>query len=255
MLFSNRVEQIHPIRNRSRGGSTALALVLALTAISSACYGDRGVAPAPSQAIGWLSRGGETGPCQAVAIAPDRLLTVAHCVADPGSWQPPPAGDLQVLTAERSFEVLDAALPSARSIEPLGAIVDLAQDWAILRVATDGGTFRAFPRFGGQRAASLAFSFDEPVVKAAVVTVDGRHELRTASCLISTLDVRQHLLTYRCGEGTGPGLSGSPLLVESERGYELIGVMSGRQRLPSGDEVGVVVMPPDEAVEAAIGRD
>lgn len=233
----------------------AASFCLTLTALAAACSGNGSVEADLAEAIGWLSRDGRTGPCQAVAIAPDHVLTAAHCVAERASWQPPGPGELQFVTAGRSLAVLEASLPRARSMAPSGAILDLQQDWAILRVATEGEPLATVLRVSGHEAAWLAFSFDEPVIKAGLVRANGGDEVRLAECTINALDGRQHLLTYRCGGGTGPGLSGSPLLVETDGGYQLIGVMSAKERLPSGDEVGVVVMPPVEAVEAVVRRD
>ena len=228
-------------------------LLLVLVMLTTACDGGRSERADLSATVGWLSRDGGTGPCQAVVIAPDRALTAAHCVAEAVSWRPPAPGDVQLLTADHAFVVLDAILPAKRSLAPSGAILDLQEDWAILRIATDDGARPAPMVLGGQRAAWLAFAFEEPVVKAGMVrSEDGQERVeRLSDCTIGTLAPSRGLLTYSCAGGTGPGLSGSPLLVATDAGYQVIGVLSARERLPSGHEVGIVVIPPPEEAAAA----
>jgi len=231
-----------------------LLLLLPLAMLGAGCRGGQGGQPDLSATIGRVQTRGETGPCQAVFVGPDRALTAAHCIVDRRSWRPPAPGEVTVVAAGGEFVVREVTLPARPALAPSGAILDLQEDWAILRVEVDAVAPPAPLPLAGERAARLAFVFREPVVKAAVArSADGPEMVTTlARCSIEELNPSGRLLTYSCVGGTGPGLSGSPLLLETGTGYEVIGVMSAKERLPSGEEVGIVVVPPLREVAAGV---
>lgn len=233
-----------------------LLLLLPLAVLGAACRGGQGGQPDLSATIGSVRHQGEAGPCQAVFVAPDRALTAAHCVVDRRSWRARAPNEMTIVVADRTFVVREVALPAKPALAPSGEILDLQEDWAILHVevGAEGGA-APLPLAGG-RAARLAFVFREPVVKAAVTrSADGRESAtHLARCGVREVKPDGRLLTYGCAGDAGPGLSGSPLLLETGAGYEVIGVMAAKERLPSGEEVGIVVVPPAGEIAAGAGR-
>jgi protease YdgD len=135
------------------GARPALAVLVALAASAAAANDLRPLALRQDllgwEGVGRLALGGD-GYCTGVLIAPDTVLSAAHCLFDEG--RPRDREDITFRAGDRDGEaiaerrVVQAAVPAAWHGTPAAAFGRLAADVALLRLDAPipAGTARPF---------------------------------------------------------------------------------------------------------------
>jgi protease YdgD len=203
-------------------------------------------------AVGRLNR--ETGGfCTAVLIAPREALTAAHCLWDQRRrrWLDPET--LHFVPGYRRGSYLGHArvdryrLADGIAIDERGHPESLLDDWAVLELALDlsaGTGVEPMPlaelderdRLAGEPIATGGYSRDRPHLPEKV-----------APCKVLGIIEEGRLLLHDCGSSAGS--SGSPIVVERDGRYLIVGVQSALVR--SGDEaVAVAVLMQREVSKA-----
>ena len=194
--------------------------------------------------IGGLARGQDgIGRCSAVFFAPDRALTVGHCIADRHHWGAP-KDDLTVVLDGERLPVIAVRMSPEPPFLASGGIGDLANDWAILTVlVAQSHQIEPVPFAGKAGVAAAAVSADT-VVKVGFEEGTLR---QSSDCRVENGRDASRTFPFRCGAGAGPGLSGSALFMHTDRGFALLGVQSAKTTGPR--VFGIGVAPPEEVME------
>lgn len=224
-----------------RGLLTLLCLVLALPAAGSDSR--RIMLSAEAQnawgAVGRLNVSGQ-GYCTATLVAPDLVLTAAHCIANRRTGQMVRPEQVHFLAGFRKGDF--AIHGRAASIRPaaryFGTDRQVARDAALvqLRAPVPSDLVSPIPladrTYVGQEVATYSYGRDRSFILSA-----------EASCHILGRDVT--LLGTSC-EAT-PGVSGAPLVAQSPDGPRVAGVVvamvGGKPPLMRGRALSVAVDP------------
>ncbi|MFO1036910.1 MAG: trypsin-like peptidase domain-containing protein [Geminicoccaceae bacterium] len=197
------------------------------------------------QAVGRLLVDGE-GACTATAISPQKILTAAHCLGEP------PRPEMAVFIMNSVDYGIDGihrgGKVRAGGKAPLQTI---RRDWAVLTLAPTAPSVGPHPSvpLSGLEEAKAAMQRQAPIKKAGFVfDPTGAASLgATADCRIRAIDPTGETFLFTCGQkGLGPGMSGSPLLVDGPEGEIVIGLQSAAVDL-EGELFGVAVIPPPAA--------
>jgi hypothetical protein len=147
---------------------------------------------------------------------------------------------LRVRFGEERRTVVGAVLPPSPShVE--GRYVHPEHDWAILELDRPPPPMESFPFVG----------------RAGLVGADRFHRLtklgpgggrapERGTCWPLEIAPNGRVFTFRCTEGTGPGRSGSPLLVALADRWGLVGMHVAEFDGPEG-RTGIDIVPPDPA--------
>lgn len=190
---------------------------------------------APWDAIGQLETA-SGNLCTATLITPQLALTAGHCLLTPPNGKPDKAVVLRFVSQKGiwRYEIhgiegrVDASLGKRLKPDGDGWIVPpAAASWdfglIILRYPPSGIT--PLPLFDGDKAAlTAALKAADRKVTQSGYPVDHLDALYTHTDCIVTGWAQTSVLSHQCD--TLPGDSGSPLMLKTDNGWQLIGVQS-----------------------------
>ncbi|MEM8729806.1 MAG: trypsin-like peptidase domain-containing protein [Pseudomonadota bacterium] len=171
-------------------------------------------------AVGRVNAGGhrQRGMCSGVLVAPDRVLTAAHCLFR-ADGRPVPLDDLHFAAGWNRGRVVASSPVAAVEIHPKAiqdTTLDPARDLALLRLSTPL-TVTPLPLLGRDLAeppyAIVAYQRSRPHALSARFDCDLRLQkftLALTSCAVEK------------------GASGGPLLVQVDEVWHVAGVVSAR---------------------------
>lgn len=186
-------------------------------------------ADAPWRSIGRVNFAGfkSTAMCTGTLIAPDLVLTAAHCLYNRSTGRPLPVDDLLFIAGVRrdeySARLVPACAITAQGFEPAPKpkLRDLHKDVALI-VLEEPSTLPPVPVLAPEEAAILT---KETRFQSAGYR-RSRRFLPTVVPACRVLGTTEETWVTDCASEAGA--SGGPLLVETPNGLRVAGIMSAR---------------------------
>jgi len=215
----------------------AAALLLAVPSVAGAADrpalpgigGDDRRVPVPLEEAPWRSlvrvQTNLGGRCTGALVAPNRVLTAAHCLFNARTRRFFPESSLHVLfgyaRGDYSRHVTVSAVATDPAYDPAAARPDLAADWAVLTLAEAApAAVPPLPPAAGPLAAGT------PVMLGGYS--QDRAQILMADRACRVLGAGSGLIAHDCDATRGT--SGGPLLVRDGAGWAVggVGVAAGR---------------------------
>lgn len=198
--------------------------------------------------LGVFSDAGSHSVCTAFCVAPDAVVTAAHCLYRTSGEQPLRLSDLsfKLHDAPQAVRIAGAETGAAEANVNAGSTrlnvhppIDATRDWAVVRLAQPAckaGTFKVSRKpvaevmklAGNGRVFNIAYHRDLPKWQPMLNTgCNVKRDFDDADWHTIRRDFSHpdQLLLHTCD--TGAASSGSPLLVDGPEGPEVVGINVG----------------------------
>lgn len=199
--------------------------------------------------IGTLSTGNGGPVCSAVCLGPDMIATASHCLYGTSAAKGPALGDITFATSAEPQQRAniaggETAMQSQNIISGTTRLnvqppIDAVNDWAIVRLAAPVCRSGGLALHEATAAEREGMSVEQPLYQVAMhrdlpdtdLRYDGPCALKrdfpqAGADLISRDFTRPDaILFHHCD--TGPGSSGSPMLVDGDNGPEIAAINIG----------------------------
>ena len=191
---------------------------------------------APLARLETLKDGASQLGCPVTAVDGLGAVTARHC----GIGRPGTTRGLTVRFGELRLSVVAARVPEASAYDASGRFAQPQNDWAILELDGRPPRGQTFPYVG--RAGLVLADRYNPLVKLGPGRNPNDGPL-SGACWPTEIGMDGLVFAFRCTDGTGPGRSGSPLLVRTGHGYGFVGIHVAEYDGPEG-KTGIAVVPP-----------
>ncbi|TVQ29929.1 MAG: hypothetical protein EA356_15545 [Geminicoccaceae bacterium] len=178
--------------------------------------------------------------CAATVVEGLGVVTARHCGFGRAQI---PVGSVAVQFGEERRRIVGATVPS-EPFQVEGRPMQPQFDWAILEVE---GPLPAVDRitYVG-RAGLVTASRTAPLTKLGPGRGGPNAAPADGPCWPLEIGMGGTVFTFQCRDGTGPGRSGSPLLMRTADGWGFVGMHVAEFDTPEG-KVGIAIVPPRRA--------
>jgi protease YdgD len=188
----------------------------------------------PFDAVGQVNIGGfrTSGQCTGTLVAPDRVVTAAHCVANPATGGPFPLGDIHFLAAVRGSQ--NQGHSTARCVRFPGDDPLAGSAATVARASGDRATLAALAKDLAVIVLNDVLDVEPAPLAADVVPTPGfalthvaypgdRRFLPVVHRNCRLIDADPSFWLNDCD--THPGSSGGPIFVRDDGSYKLAAIL------------------------------